>query len=154
MNGLALTILVGQLPKLFGFSVDGDGFIADVAASSSGVADGETVAAALAVGVVGAGPDPRPAAAAARGSRRARRGRPVDRARRALFDLADHGVDLVGTLPQGFPPLTVPAVPLADLALLFAGAARHRAGVPHRHDLDRVRVRRPDRRRRSTATGR
>src|SRR5689334_4774444 len=27
MNGLALTILVGQLPKLFGFSVDGDTFI-------------------------------------------------------------------------------------------------------------------------------
>jgi MFS superfamily sulfate permease-like transporter len=27
MNGLALTILVGQLPKLFGFSVDADGFI-------------------------------------------------------------------------------------------------------------------------------
>src|SRR3954462_12818668 len=26
MNGLALTILVGQLPKLFGFSVEGDGF--------------------------------------------------------------------------------------------------------------------------------
>ena len=25
MNGLALTILVGQLPKLFGFSVDADG---------------------------------------------------------------------------------------------------------------------------------
>src|SRR3954467_1832904 len=27
MNGLALTILVGQLPKLFGFSIDGDTFI-------------------------------------------------------------------------------------------------------------------------------
>src|SRR5436309_4139967 len=27
LNGLALTILVGQLPKLFGFSVKGDGFI-------------------------------------------------------------------------------------------------------------------------------
>src|SRR3954463_12473347 len=29
MNGLAVTILVGQLPKLFGFSVDGDGLIAE-----------------------------------------------------------------------------------------------------------------------------
>ena len=29
MNGLALTILVGQLPKLFGFSVDGDGLVAE-----------------------------------------------------------------------------------------------------------------------------
>ena len=31
MNGLALTILVGQLPKLFGFSVDADGLIAEAA---------------------------------------------------------------------------------------------------------------------------
>jgi len=30
MNGLALTILVGQLPKLFGFSVDGNGFRAEL----------------------------------------------------------------------------------------------------------------------------
>ena len=53
MNGLALTILVGQLPKLFGFSVDADGFIDEAAGFVRGVADGETVAAALAVGVVG-----------------------------------------------------------------------------------------------------
>src|SRR6266702_2923544 len=30
MNGLALTILVGQLPKLFGFKVDADGFIGEL----------------------------------------------------------------------------------------------------------------------------
>ena len=36
MNGLALTILVGQLPKLFGFSVDADGFIPRRAASPRG----------------------------------------------------------------------------------------------------------------------
>ena len=30
MNGLAVTILVGQLPKLFGFSVEGDTFIAEL----------------------------------------------------------------------------------------------------------------------------
>lgn len=29
MNGLALTIVIGQLPKLFGFSVDADGLIAE-----------------------------------------------------------------------------------------------------------------------------
>ena len=53
MNGLAVTILVGQLPKLFGFSVDADGFIAEARAFISGVADGDTVTAALAVGVLG-----------------------------------------------------------------------------------------------------
>jgi MFS superfamily sulfate permease-like transporter len=31
MNGLALTILVGQLPKLFGFKVEADGFLRELA---------------------------------------------------------------------------------------------------------------------------
>ena len=30
MNGLAITIIVGQLPKLFGFSTDADGFVDEV----------------------------------------------------------------------------------------------------------------------------
>src|SRR4051812_27760856 len=30
MNGLALTIVMGQLPKLFGFSIDADTFIGDL----------------------------------------------------------------------------------------------------------------------------
>ena len=30
MNGLAVTIIVGQLPKLFGFSTDADGFVEEV----------------------------------------------------------------------------------------------------------------------------
>ena len=52
MNGLAVTILVGQLPKLFGFSTDANGFIDEARAFVSGVADGETVTAALAIGLV------------------------------------------------------------------------------------------------------
>ena len=38
MNGLALTILVGQLPKLFGFSVDADGLVGELAGFVKGVA--------------------------------------------------------------------------------------------------------------------
>ena len=53
MNGLALTILVGQLPKLFGFSIDADGFIDELKGFVNGVADGETIAAALASGLFG-----------------------------------------------------------------------------------------------------
>jgi MFS superfamily sulfate permease-like transporter len=41
----------------------------------------------------------------------------------SVFSLADHGVSLVGVLPKGFPPLTLPHVGLADLGPLFAGAA-------------------------------
>ena len=40
MNGLALTIVIGQLPKLFGFSVDGDGLIAEATGFVAGVGDG------------------------------------------------------------------------------------------------------------------
>src|SRR5215212_11133602 len=39
MNGLAVTIVVGQLPKLFGFSVDADGLIGEAAAFVRGLAN-------------------------------------------------------------------------------------------------------------------
>ena len=39
-----------------------------------------------------------------------------------VFHLADHGVSLVGVLPKGFPPFTIPSVRLSDLGPLFAGA--------------------------------
>ena len=53
MNGLALTILVGQLPKLFGFKVEADGFLGEVTGFVKGLANGEAVAAAAAVGIAG-----------------------------------------------------------------------------------------------------
>ena len=40
MNGLALTIIVSQLPKLLGFSMDADGLLREVAAVVSGIAQG------------------------------------------------------------------------------------------------------------------
>ena len=52
MNGLALTIVVGQLPKLFGFSVDADGLIAETRAFVTGVADQLVNGTAAAIGVV------------------------------------------------------------------------------------------------------
>ena len=54
MNGLAVTILVGQLPealRLLGRRATASS--TSYAASSAGLADGETVPAALAVGLVG-----------------------------------------------------------------------------------------------------
>ena len=121
MNGLALTIVIGQLPKLFGFSVDGDGLIAEATEFARGVADGRTVPAALCVGVgclavilllnrfLPRIPGVLVAVVLAI-------------AAVTVFDLADRGVKLVGALPEGFPPFTIPTVPLSDLGLLFAGA--------------------------------
>jgi high affinity sulfate transporter 1 len=121
MNGLALTILVGQLPKLFGFSVDANGFIAELKAFVRGVADGETVTAALAVGLLGL-------AAIILLQRVLPRVPGVLVAVvmsifvASAFELDQHGVKLVGTLPHGFPPLTFPHVELSDVWLLVGGA--------------------------------
>src|ERR1700749_1666155 len=51
MNGLALTILIGQLPKLLGFSTDANGLIAEAKAFADGVTAGEAVGAAVAIGL-------------------------------------------------------------------------------------------------------
>jgi high affinity sulfate transporter 1 len=121
MNGLAITILVGQLPKLFGFSIDANGFVAELKGFVRGVADGKTVPAALAVGLFAIAvivvlrqslpkvPAVLAAVVLAIGAS-------------VLFDLEQHGVKLVGTLPQGFPPLTLPRVEVSDVALLIGGA--------------------------------
>jgi high affinity sulfate transporter 1 len=121
INGLALTILIGQLPKLFGFKVDADNFLGEVAGFVKGLAHGETVPAAAAVGIAGIVlilvlqrwlpkvPAVLIMVVAAI-------------AATTVFSLADHGVSLVGVLPRGFPPPTVPHVRPDDLGLLFAGA--------------------------------
>jgi high affinity sulfate transporter 1 len=121
MNGLALTILIGQLPKLLGFSVDADGVIAELVATVEGVVDGEVVPAAASLGIAGVVL-----------ILVLNRWLPVVPsvlvmvvlaiAAAVVFNLSDHGVDLVGVLPQGFPPLTIPDVRASDLGVLFAGA--------------------------------
>jgi hypothetical protein len=50
--GLALTILVGQLPKLFGFSTDANGLINESKAFVDGLSSGDAVAASLAIGLL------------------------------------------------------------------------------------------------------
>src|SRR5690348_8469263 len=122
MNGLALTILVGQLPKLFGFKVDADGFIGELTGFFKGLAHGDTVVAAAVVGIAGIVLIlvlqrwlPKIPAVLIMVV--------LAIASTTVFSLADHGVSLVGVLPKGFPPLTIPSVHLADLAPLAAGAA-------------------------------
>jgi MFS superfamily sulfate permease-like transporter len=40
MNGLAVTILIGQLPKLFGFKVEAEGLIGEITGFVKGLAHG------------------------------------------------------------------------------------------------------------------
>ena len=39
-----------------------------------------------------------------------------------VFDLKSHGVDVIGVLPRGFPPFTIPTVAWSDVPPLFVGA--------------------------------
>ena len=50
MNGIAFTVLLSQLPKLFGFSVNADGPLRQIAGFAEAVMDGKTLPASLAVG--------------------------------------------------------------------------------------------------------
>ena len=121
MNGLALTIIVGQLPKLLGFSVDADGLIAETRALVSGLAEGLANPTAAVVGVVSLA-----------GILLLNRLLPklpsvlivVVLAAVAVnaLNLEDRGVDTVGVIPQGLPPLTVPTVTWSDLPPLLLGA--------------------------------
>ena len=51
MNGIALTVLISQLPKLFGFSIDSEGPLRSLWAITGAILNGKTNWAAFAVGI-------------------------------------------------------------------------------------------------------
>lgn len=119
LNGLAVTIIVGQLPKLFGFSTDADGFVDEVRQFAQNLDQTNrttlvTGLAVLAVLLV----LPRftttvPAVLVAV---------IVVTAVSALLDLAADGVATVGTLPQGVPTPSLPWTEWSDVLPLLVGA--------------------------------
>lgn len=119
MNGLGITIIVGQLPKLFGFSTDADGFIDEVRQFLSNLSETNRTALlvglgvlalllvlprittrvpAVLVGVVGA------------------------TVVSAVFGLAAMGVKVTGALPQGVPTPSIPWTSASDLGPLLVAA--------------------------------
>ncbi len=119
MNGLALIIIVGQLPKLFGFSTDAKGFGPEIKAFVLGL--NGTVGAALAVGlgvlaillVLSRFTKVVPAVLV---------GIVLATVVSALFDLHAHGVPTVGTLPRGVPTPSLPWTKWADVGPLMVAA--------------------------------
>ena len=122
MNGLALTILISQLPKLFGLSIDANGLINEASAFVHGLVSGEAVGDVVAIGLVSLGlilvlgrwlpriPGVLVAVLVAIAASK-------------VFDLGAHGVSLIGPLPQGFPPLTIPSIKsISDLPVLVVAA--------------------------------
>jgi high affinity sulfate transporter 1 len=120
MNGIALTVLISQLPKLFGFSIESDGPLRNIWAIASAVMEGKVNLAAFTVGgltlavilllkrwprlpgiliaVVGA--------TVAVG----------------VLDLATRaGVKVLGSLPQGLPGFAIPWITRADIVPVLIG---------------------------------
>ena len=121
MNGLALTILVGQVRKLCGFSISADGLIGEIVATVEKILAGATNLWALGIGVV--------ALVIMRVLQKTLPQVPavlvaviVGIGASIYLDLPGKGVKVVGNLPQGFPPLTVPLVSIGDIGLLVVGA--------------------------------
>ena len=135
MNGIALTVLISQMPKLLGFSIDGDGPLRQ--------ASGDRRAASLAgsTNLDGARDRRRHARADPAAQALAARARHPDRGRRrdawsspCSISATRAGVSVLGPLPQGLPTL---ALPLIALRRSRAGAHRRprgRAGVVRRHE--------------------
>jgi high affinity sulfate transporter 1 len=120
MNGIALTVLLSQIPKLFGFSVDAEGPLRQAWAIVRQVLAGDANAAALAIGagalalILWFKRDPRvPAILIA-----------VVAATVAVgaFDLdARAGVSVLGPLPEGLPAPVLPLVHAGDIVPVLMG---------------------------------
>jgi high affinity sulfate transporter 1 len=120
MNGIALTVLISQLPKLFGFSIESDGPLRNLWAIAVAIAGGKTNWTAFAIGagslavilllknhkripgiliaVVGA---------------------------TVIVGASDlsarTGISVLGPLPQGLPAFTVPWISFADIVPVVIG---------------------------------
>jgi high affinity sulfate transporter 1 len=119
LAGLAVTIFVGQLPKLFGFSIDANTFFQEIGYFLQGL--DQTNPYALSVGLL--------CLVLILGLKRLRPKWPgvlmavlAAIAVTVIFDLAAKGVEVVGILPQGFPRPSFPRVELADIPILAATA--------------------------------
>ncbi len=119
MNGLAITIIVGQLPKLFGFSTHADSFLAELRAFVEHLDQTQTTTLLVGVAVlVLLLVLPRittrlPAVlVAVLGATVAS----------AVFGLAESGVVTVGALPQGVPTPAVPWTTAGDVVPLLIAA--------------------------------
>jgi high affinity sulfate transporter 1 len=120
MNGIALTVLISQLPKLLGFSIDGGGPVSNVTQIATAVLDGKANWAAFAVGAS--------TLAAILLLKRFHRVPglliAVVGATVAVGVLGldqDAAVNVLGPLPQGLPSFTLPWVSLADLGQVVIG---------------------------------
>jgi len=122
LNGIAVTILIGQLPKIFGFSVSGNTIWEALIGFVQGVQEGKTNTTALAIGL-----------SCLLMILVLKRIAPkisgvlivvvVATIVSSLFDLAQRsGISVVGVLPQGLPMFQVPNIAPIKFDTLFSSA--------------------------------
>lgn len=121
MNGIALTVLISQLPKLLGFSIEGDGPLHSLWGIATSIADGEITWTAFAVGtgvlvviLLLKGSKLLPGVLIA-----------VIGATLvvSLLDLSSQGVAVLGPLPEGLAAFAVPWIGVNDLLPVLIGGA-------------------------------
>jgi high affinity sulfate transporter 1 len=120
MNGIALTVLISQLPKIFGFSIESHGPVSNIVASASAVLDGRANWTAF---LIGAG------TLAAILLLKGVKGLPVILIAvlgatilvGALGLAASADVSVLGSLPQGLPAFALPWISYADLGPVVTG---------------------------------
>jgi high affinity sulfate transporter 1 len=123
MNGIALTVLISQVPKLLGFSIKSEGPLRDLWAIADGILEGRTNWVAFAIGLATL-----IVILLLKNSKRlpgiliAVVGATVIV---GALDLAGvHGVKVLGPLPQGLPGFAVPWIGYQDiLPVLIGGCA-------------------------------
>ena len=121
MNGIALTVLISQFPKLFGFSIESIGPLRNIWAIGEAVLDGRTNWAAFAVGA-----GTLAVILLLKGNKRvpgilvAVIGATIV-GQHASISPTRAGVSVLGPLPQGLPHFAVPWITLDDLAPIIIG---------------------------------
>jgi high affinity sulfate transporter 1 len=119
MNGLAITIIVGQLPKLFGFSTVASGFLDEIKKFVQGLDQTNTTTLIVGVAVLGV------LLVLPRVTKRvpailvAVVGATIAS---AVLGLSAEGVATVGALPQGVPTPSIPWTQASDVVPLFVAA--------------------------------
>ncbi len=134
LNGIALTVLFGQLPKVFGFSVSGSNFLQETNGLMQGIWNGQINWMAFAIGfsclivILGF----RRWASRIPGILIAVAGAIIVV---SIFDLsARAGIAVVGSLPQGLPVFQIPAISFAEFGVFVCRRGGHRAGFFCRYE--------------------
>ncbi len=119
MNGLAITIIVGQLPKLFGFSTSADSFLKEVRVFFEGLDQTNSTTLLVGLAVLAL------LLVLPRITRRVPAvlvGVVAATVASAVFELSSHGVSTVGALPQGVPSPSLPWTNARDVGPLLLAA--------------------------------